>query len=278
MDLPLFFDKKPARDFGDLVTSYDVGEFASPTRSTVPLLALLKDGAPRFRRILENLGMTREADLHMEFKVNPPRGTGRPSQTDLMARASDNAIAIEAKWTEPRYPNVSQRAASDSEDAGDSKDRDDSNRSDVIQGWIDLIQPRVSKPLRREEFGDCVYQLLHRAASACATATHPVLAYMIFSEHAKTSHDAGRKDFYRADLAHLHSVLGHPAGFPFYLVNLELKPTAAFREIKPLRKGAESTAERVRRALLGEELFEFGVPTITKIRESGAQSRSNGST
>lgn len=268
MDMPLFFDKKPARDFAELVASYDMDEFASPTRSTVPLLALLKDEAPHLRKILDNLGMAGGADLHMEFKVNPPRGKGRPSQTDLMARTGDKAIAVEAKWTEPRYPNVSQRAASDNQDADDPKDKDDANRCDVIQGWIDLIQPRVSRSLSREDFGDCVYQMLHRAASTCATAPQPVLAYLIFSVQAKSGYDVGKKDFYRTDLVHLHSVLGRPAGFPFYLINMELKPTPAFRDIEPLRKGAESTAERVRRALLSEKLFEFGVPHITKIGES----------
>jgi len=67
----------------------------------------------------------------------------------------------------------------------------------------------------------------------------------------------------------IHSVLVHPGGFPFNLIDVELKPTAAFREIEPLRKGVESTAERVRTAaLLNEKLFDFGVPRMAKIGES----------
>ena len=105
-----------------------------------------------------------------------------------------------------------------------------------------------------------MYQTLHRAASACAAAPHPTLAYLVF----RTTGDRA-KDFYRTDLARLHRVLGSPSGFPFYLIDAELKPTPAFEAIRSLRKGEPDTARKVRAALLGERLFEFGTLTIQRI-------------
>ena len=52
--------------------------------------------------------------------------------------------------------------------------------------------------------------------------------------------------------------MGSPAGFPFYLVEVQVKPTAEFNKIKHLQKGVSETDKTVRAALLSERLFEFG--------------------
>jgi hypothetical protein len=43
-EMRLFFDKKPVASFDDVLTLYKTAEFKSPTRSTVPLLSLLRHG------------------------------------------------------------------------------------------------------------------------------------------------------------------------------------------------------------------------------------------
>jgi hypothetical protein len=45
--------------------------------------------------------------LHFEFTVEPLRGRGTPSYTDLMVQSESLCLAIEAKWTEPIYNSVS---------------------------------------------------------------------------------------------------------------------------------------------------------------------------
>jgi len=251
----MFFDRQPVADFARLVSSYNLGEFASPYRSTIPLLSLLKDGEPALVKVLGALGVGSGASLHIEYKTDPTRGVGKPSQTDLMVKAAGAAWAIEAKWTEPRYETVAARVA---------RDLDASNRRDIVQGWLELIQPYALRRLDMTLVESLVYQMVHRAASACGATAKPALVYLVFHTESVGGHP--RKDFYRADLTLFHNALGSPAGFPFYLADLGLKPTAAFRAIEALRKGVESTAERVRQALLGERLFEFGIPVVTALR------------
>jgi hypothetical protein len=54
---------------------------------------------------------------------------------------------------------------------------------------------------------------------------------------------------YRADLQHLHQLLGSPQDFPFSLVALPLRPTEAFRTIESLRKRGPDTDRSIRDAI-----------------------------
>lgn len=238
------FDREPVQDIAALLSRYGADEFASPFRSTVPLLALLKDGAPHLNSLLAELGMPNDASLHFEYRVDPARGKGRPSQTDLMVLSGDRSLAIEAKWTEPRYETVRERAG---------RDEDNPNRLQVIDGWIELVNRQAGPATNFAGVSDCMYQMLHRAASACAAAPHPSLAYLVFRMEGDPV-----KTFYSEDLETLHRVLGNPSGFPFWFIDAELKPTAAFEALRGLRKGAPDTSNKVRAALLTEHLFECG--------------------
>ena len=84
---------------------------------------------------------------------------------------------------------------------------------------------------------------------------NPQLAYLVFkpspdprTADMKTLHD---------DLTHLWNLLGNPKRFPFYLVEVQLSPTAAFDAIASLPKGNKATNEAVRDALCNEPLFDF---------------------
>ena len=57
------------------------------------------------------------------------RGRGKASFTDLMITASSAAVAIEAKFTEPRGETVHKWL----------RDPPETNRTDVLEGWLDLI-------------------------------------------------------------------------------------------------------------------------------------------
>lgn len=90
------------------------------------------------------------------------------------------------------------------------------------------------------------------------------MAYMVFHDASvdRASHVAHYKD----DLAALYSVLGSPAAFPFYLVEIGLTPTAAFGKIAGLKKGDKATGFAVREALLNTRLFQFANPVVTAIQ------------
>src|ERR1700730_11915089 len=183
-----YFNRAAMPDFAALVNSYNRDEFDSPHRSTVPLLALVKDKR-MLREILTACNATMPVDFHFEFKVGQSKGRGKPSHTDLMAISEPVCIAIEAKWTEPPYESVASWLSK----GGD-------NREEVLNGWLDLLSSE------RTEVADCEYQMLHRAASACATASsyaakkRPMLAYFKFTSP-NMPPSAARAEYYKAGLA-----------------------------------------------------------------------------
>lgn len=237
----LFFDKQPVATCDELLSLYKASEFESPTRSTVALFSLLKRGGEVWKSIAQDFDGT-----HLEFCVDPPQGTGKPSHTDVMLINGDRSLALEAKWTEPRYSTVGEWL-----DEGSNGE----NRRAVMRGWLQLLQPHAKRALEVAAFESAVYQMVHRAASAGAAGRKPALAYLQFSPLP----DGSTADCQQLldDLGHLHDLLGGPEGFPLRLIEVVARPTAAFEGIRSLRKGSGDTAEAVKRALRGEALFEF---------------------
>ena len=100
-----------AADFGALVALYSDDELASPLRSTVPLLDFWREPSERLGQLARLVGpptLTGNAELRFEYEVPVQRGQGRASCTDLMIVTDRAAMAIEAKYREPRYPTVPQ--------------------------------------------------------------------------------------------------------------------------------------------------------------------------
>ena len=251
----LFFDQEQVFKFGDLLDKFGKRAFASPFRSTVPLLALIKHDWPLLERTLASCGLSTDGSLHFEYQVASPAGVGTPSQTDLMILSPSSAIAVEAKWTEPRYELVEQWLAR-KEGPGDGHQRKS------VDGWLELLRPYGRKPLELSSFSKAVYQTIHRAASACATNRSPSLFYLHF--HAG-SNSHRRKDHYYQDLANLHHLLGSPEAFAFHLVEIPVEFTSAFERIKNLKKGTRMTNEVVKTLLATDRLFLFGQPEVRSI-------------
>jgi hypothetical protein len=140
-----------------------------------------------------------------------------------MVLSNAGALAIEAKWTEPRYEAISRRLK-----RLPSKSRRHATFDEVeylatqrrfTDGWIDLLRPHAASALTLDSFQDAIYQTVHRAASVCGTSRPPSLAYLHFSPSlGSLAVGAARTEDYVADLRHVHQLLGHPAGFPFFVV------------------------------------------------------------
>jgi hypothetical protein len=244
-----YFDRTPVRDFTALLHSYSRDEFDSPHRSTVPLLALVKDKRNTLREILAACQASMPVDFRFEFKVGQSKGQGKPSHTDLMVICEPACIAIEAKWTEPPYESVASWLSK----GGD-------NREEVLKGWLDLLSSRDA-PLSSDEVADCEYQMLHRAASACATASsyaakkRPMLAYFKFTSP-NMPPSAARAEYYKTALALLHKRLLR-SDFQFLLVEIQMAPSKQFGLIANLPKGSPETGSSVRNALQETPLFNF---------------------
>lgn len=238
-----------------VVNRYKSTEFSSPARSTLPLLSLLKDDEPFLKALLGSMEMRGDSNLCLEYTVKPPKGIGKVSCTDLMAISGDSALAIEAKWTEDRYETVKSWL---------QKGSGSSNRQTVLDGWLGLLQQRSTLTLNPASFSDAVYQMVHRAASACDAGNDPRMAYLIFSPD--PSQQPSITSQILKDLEHLWNLLGRPERFPFFLVEVQISPTAAFNAIRSLQKGQASTASQVRNALLGSSpLFNFDKFCVTRI-------------
>lgn len=245
------------RTIVDAVTLYGSKEFESSTRSTIPMLALLKDAPGLFNRIVSTLGFPPDYDLFLEYTVSPvPPGRGKASHTDVMLKAGSDALAIEGKWTESMYETVSKWLKKAGEDQ--------SNRAAVLKGWLSLLQKRVKKQLQITDVNDVVYQMLHRAASAAASGRSPSVAYFLFEP--SPDKRAATPNQILDQLTSIWDKLGKPVAFPFYLVTIEAIQLAAFEPLRSLPKGKESTAEAVVAALQDSQpLFSFTNFTCRKV-------------
>lgn len=243
----LYFDKVPVEDFESLLGYYGQGQFSSPFRSTVPLLSLVKDGWSVFGDVLLLCDIPENSNLQFEYTQAAGCGRGKASHTDLMLCSGERSVAIEAKWTEPRYETVAEwltsgRAKQPSEEERDPEEK--TNCEEVMAGWHKLLQSRTPGLAPVEEFSNAIYQ-------------QPQLAYLLFKSPSES-----RSDTYWADLCQLHELLGNPRDFRFHSIEIEVCPSSAFDAIKNLEKGSPETEAAVRSALLQSTLFEFGPPTI----------------
>lgn len=242
----LYFDKDPIKDISDALSLYPKREFYSPTRSTVPLLSLLKDANRVFEKVLHELKMNVYSDLHLEYTVKSPMGKGKASHTDLMVRETRRTLAIEAKWTEPRHETVAKWG---------KRGKSPENKERVLKGWLQLIQPHASRKLDLDDFSGIIYQMVHRAASACYESEKPNLAYLHFVPD--PSGKGATATQYESDLELLRELMGKPNEFGIYLIEVNIKQTPAFEKIKDLPKSTAETATVVRNAFENGPLFDF---------------------
>ena len=269
------FDTEAVPDFTALCGKFASNSFQSPYRSTVPLLSLVEHSRQDWNALLESWGAPTDATVHVEYCVPSANSSGNPSQTDALL-ISDTAVwAVEAKWTEPRYPTVAKRLTQQPrydtmEERLSRREADLADAKEAVNGWLAHLNQFAERPLQLKDVSDVVYQVLHRAASACAVATarscEPHLIYLHF--HPSPSKNSATTSQYKSDLGDLHSLLGSPANLKFAVVEMPLQPTPAFDLIKDLDKRSRATSVKVARALGQGPLFNFGTPTITPIGAS----------
>jgi len=250
------------QDIGDAITLYGRSEFTSPTRSTIPMLALLKDDPALFGKIVGQLEFPGDYELFLEYTVGPFGGRGTASHTDVMLTTNKDSLAIEAKWTEPMYA-----AVRDWPKKGTMKT---TNQVAVLEGWLDVLAECLHCSLDVRSFDGVVYQMIHRAASAACTSDRPRLAYFLF----KPSPDprSATPDDILGKLRELWTLLGEPKSFPFYVVEIETTPLESYEPLRVLEKGSGATAEAVVAALQDSKpLFQFGRHTIRQVGQENRE-------
>jgi hypothetical protein len=233
----------PVADFGELVKRYTKDEFASPRRSTVPLLAFWAHAESRFRELAAYVGLDQSdpVEFCFEFPVPVQQGKGKASFTDLMILSSSFAVAIEAKYTEPPYETVEEWL-------GDPRRK---NREAVLGGWCDLIEGATGARLEAAQLAGCPYQLVHRTASACSPQVERRwVIYQLFSEE--------NRIYYETHLSCIHRLLRNQKNVSFGLLLSPLKGSAEYSKIDDRWEGGErDLSKEVRAGLLSDTLFEF---------------------
>ncbi len=235
--------KRVAPTYASLVKLFPAAAFASPRRSTVPLLDYWREPQQRLGEFAAAIGLDLglPAELSFEFPVRPPKGRGKPSFTDLMISTQDAAVAIEAKFTEPPYQDVRSWL----------RDPVEVNRSDVLRGWLQLINGAVGCSLQQDSVMALPYQLIHRTASACSVERPTrAVVYLGFGTDSPAC--------YAGDLAALRRLIGDGNGIRLHAVAcaVEKLPNFDALEARWQRRDPE-TADAVRAALISAPLFVF---------------------
>lgn len=238
-----YLDRAEAGDFKTLVDLLPDSSFASPRRSTIPLLDYCR--VPRDP--LHALGRAADVDfrspveLRFEYTVPVRRGVGKPSCTDLMIRTSDGLIAVEAKYTEPEYESVGEWLGDDPTP----------NRLEVLNGWLEMIGSFVKTTIAPQEVAELPYQLVHRTASACSgNGGTAAVVYLVFGDAA---------DKYATSLGSLACRLG--AASQIRIVLLACPVWKLDKQLELERRwiaGDRDLAPTVRQSLNAGPLFQFG--------------------
>lgn len=229
------------------------------TRSTIPLLAWWRDNAQE--KLLLGTDLS-NAIARFEYAVSARCasccGRGKPSMTDVMVLLDDQAIAIEAKYTEPKYESV---------DSWRRRGKDPENRERVLRHWCHLIENFSAVRIDQAKVGGLVYQTLHRAASACAAAPRGGVAhvmYLVFGREVEPAHD------YEADLREAARALDPEKKMTFSLLRIPTSRGPEFNSIAGLLKTATTDEDRVEvltDALVSKcDIYRFGEPVRTRVQ------------
>jgi len=177
--------------------------------------------------------------------------------TDVMVLADGQAIAIEAKHTEPKYDTIG---------AWLKKGRDRENRAKVLNHWRHLIEAVTDTRVDQTNFGSVVYQTLHRTASACAATPQGGVAHVMYLAFV----EPGSNIDYAKDLWLAATVLDPGQRMEFTLVTVSTSKGDHFNNVAELMNAAASDEDRVEilaDALVSRrDLYRFGEPKRFPIR------------
>lgn len=194
-----------------------------------------------------------------------PKCKGKASMTDLMIISKSHAIAIEAKWTEckEKYESISEWK---------KEGKDETNRNNVLKGWIKYINAFVkSEVLETENLGEYAkipYQLLHRIASACAVAqqqgkSEAIVIYQLFYDSEGCVSKGEMKSFAKGLAEHYGNLFKRLKKVRFYLALVETKINQSPKLVEILNRVTDkdrSSLNDIFVLMQTEDVYEFSVP------------------
>jgi hypothetical protein len=270
MNITVTYDKKKVSSYDELLNCFSPKEFNSPFRSTVPNLSYWS-WPDIGERVLETcqslkLNIPESLTVSFEYQVDPPKGEGKASHTDLMLTWDGHCIAIEAKYTEGEYELVENWLAEPLNENDKKKGRTaadkKNNRIEVLRGWCKLINDRTGASLSENNVNDLTYQVLHRVASACfIKAGKCIVIYQGFSL------PSNKFDYYRGELEKIYHRVGCPQTLDLYLYNIPIEPSGDYSRLQERwnEKKERHLSSEVLKGLMSGSFMSFAQPDIHKI-------------
>lgn len=246
----LFLGNVPYGSFAELIGSLPDDAVASPRRSTVPLIAYWRR-RDALEALWASLGVSAPAEVDLRFEHSTPvrKGTGKPSYTDLMIVTDAVAVAIEAKFTEPRYETVRDWL-------GPTPSR---NRHAVLNGWLSYINDATGGQCTGDSVKDVPYQVVHRTAAVCAMEKpHRIVLYQVFK--------SPLPPFYANDLGTLIQQLPDGSSLSAWFQSCPADPLPEYQEVVTRwDRGSRDVSADVRRLLSEDHVFEFSEEPMRQV-------------
>jgi hypothetical protein len=242
---------REVRSFEELVEELGPDAVASPRRSTVPLVDYWRAPEQRLPDLWERLHVPHPGDteMHFEYEVPVQRGRGKSSFTDLMVFTADVVVAIEAKFTEPRYESVATWLGG----------TPTTNRVDVLEGWLCAIEAVAERSIPRDAVRDLPYQLIHRTASACRVDLRKrIVLYQVFGDFPA--------DYYAGDLRRFAAAIAAPDRMAFVVLGCACRSSDTYSRLeRRWDAGERDLGDDVSEALLAGPILEFSQPVTIPI-------------
>jgi hypothetical protein len=166
------------------------------------------------RRVTElcfalGLAIPAKCTAEFEYKVSPPAGRGKESHTDVMLWWETTCVGVEAKYTEPPYPIVSDWL---------KKGSYPENRQKVLGGWCDLIATVTGTKCAPELLSAGPYQMIHRIASICSRPEKQRhVVYQVFDPQSE------KIGYYRQELARFKKLFATGSAIGLHICKVEVR-------------------------------------------------------
>ena len=233
----LYFNGSVINNLNEILEKYSSKEFKSPRRSTIYLIEFVKSKV--FSEFIADFNISiNSSDIHFEYKVPVARGRGNPSYSDLMIvdKTSSIAIAIEAKYLEPKYETCSKWNSS-------------TNKDTILNGWLDLINKKTGTNVKIKDVDNFTYQMIHRLSSACSLANlNPEIVYLYFGNNSRM------EAYYKEQLNEL-SKLFNNIKISYYKIYIP-KTSVLIRLEEQWNKGVRDLSQQVKTGLIQNTLFD----------------------
>lgn len=241
---------KAVGSWSALVAAYPDSEFVKGTRSTLPLLDFWRDQPHALDAMRRMLNLDLEStSLSFEHPTKPAAGRGKASQTDLMIDAKKEAVAVEAKFTEPPDKSVSKWLG----------DKPTENRSTVLDGWLGLINRRCGTSLAADDVAALSYQLIHRAASACAMERARVhVVYHLFGSLVTVERNI-------TQLRALATLLNTTGALGLAVVHSQARVEPEYSQLLAGLRNNPKPGDTVRQRLLRKPVYDFSTTQVHRV-------------